>query len=179
MIIDEYKTIFIHIPKNAGTSIEEYFGNGSVRVQPNKHADIHEIKTKLKNSYNNYTKFTIIRNPYDKMVSWYFYLKKNLGENYNVVEFNEWIKDPSKFWHADDPISFLKPQYKWVDDTVVLLKFENLYKELNNFFGEIISLPISNKSNRNHYLEYYNKESLNIIYNRYKKDFKKFNYKKL
>ena len=46
MIIDEHKVIFIHIPKNAGTSIEEYFGNGSVRIQPNKHADIHEIKRK-------------------------------------------------------------------------------------------------------------------------------------
>ena len=179
MIIDQYKTIFIHIPKNAGTSIETYFANGSVRIQPDKHADIHEIKTKFKNSYNNYKKFTIIRNPYDKMVSWYFYLKKNLGENYNVIEFNEWIKDPSKFWHADDPVGYLKPQFEWIDDTVEIIKFENINKELNNFFGEIISLPISNKSNRNHYLEYYNKESLNIIYNRYKKDFKKFNYKKL
>ena len=179
MIIDQYKTIFIHIPKNAGTSIETYFANGSVRIQPSKHADIYEIKRKFKNSYKKYKKFTVIRNPYDKMVSWYFYLKKNLGENYNVIEFNEWIKDPSKFWHADDPVGYLKPQFEWIDDTVEIIKFENINKELNNFFGEIISLPISNKSNRNHYLEYYNKESLNIIYNRYKKDFKKFNYKKL
>ena len=162
MIIDEHKTIFVHIPKNAGTSIETYFANGSVRIQPNKHADIHEIKRKFKNSYNNYKKFTIIRNPYDKMVSWYFYLK-----------------DPSKFWHANDPVSYLKPQFEWVDDTVEIIKFENINKELNNFFGEIISLPITNKSNRDHYLEYYNKESLNMVYERYKEDFEKFNYKKL
>ena len=53
MIIDKYKVIFIHIPKNAGTSIEEYFGNESVRIQPSKHADIYEIKTldKLQNQY--------------------------------------------------------------------------------------------------------------------------------
>ena len=38
MIIDEYKVIFIHIPKNAGTSIETYFANRSVKIQPNKHA---------------------------------------------------------------------------------------------------------------------------------------------
>tara|TARA_R110002110_G_scaffold47286_1_gene142190 strand:+ start:914 stop:1450 length:537 start_codon:yes stop_codon:yes gene_type:complete len=178
MIIDKYKTIFIHIPKNAGTSIEEYFGNKSVRIQPEKHADIYEIKKKFKNSYNNYRKFTIIRNPYDKMVSWYFYLKRNLGD-YNVIEFNNWIKDPSKFWHINDPISYLKPQYEWINNTVEIIKFENLNKELNKFFNEKINLPIINKSNHKHYLEYYNKQSLNIIYKRYKKDFEKFNYKKL
>ena len=179
MIIDQYKTIFVHIPKNAGTSIEEYFGNESVRIQPSKHADIHEIKTGFKNSYNNYKKFTIIRNPYSKMVSWYFYLKRNLGENYNVIEFNEWVKDPRKFWHANDPISFLKPQCDWIDETVEIVKFENLNKDLSKFFNREINLPIKNKSNHNHYLEYYNKESLNIIYDRYKKDFEKFNYKKI
>ena len=178
MIIDKYKTIFIHIPKNAGTSIEEYFGNESVRIQPEKHADIYEIKRKFKNSYNNYRKFTIIRTPYDKMISWYFYLKRNLGD-YNIVEINDWIKDPSKFWHADDPVGYLKPQFEWIDDTVEIIKFENINKELNNFFGKIISLPISNKSNRNHYLEYYNEQSLSIIYNKYKEDFKQFNYKKI
>ena len=147
MIIDEHKAIFIHIPKNAGTSIEAYFANESVRVQPSKHADIHEIKRKFKNSYKKYKKFTVIRNPYDKMVSWYFYLKRNLGENYNIVEFNDWIIDPLKFWHADDPVSFLKNQHEWIDDTVVVIKYENLNKEINNFFNKKIDLPVMNKSN--------------------------------
>ena len=178
MIIDEHKAIFIHIPKNAGSSIETLFANNSFRIQPSKHADIYEIKRKFKNSYNSYKKFTIIRNPYDKMVSWYFYLKRNLGERYEVLEFNEWIKDPSKFCHIDDPISYLKPQHEWIDDTVVLIKYENLDKELNQFFNKKIELPIINKSKHNHYLEYYNKESLTIIYDRYKEDFKKYNYKK-
>ena len=177
MIIDKYKTIFIHIPKNAGTSIETLFANDSFRIQPNKHADIFEIKKKFKNSYNNYKKFTIIRNPYDKMVSWYFYLKRNLGKNYKVIEFNEWIKDPSKFWHTDDPISFLDPQHTWIDETVSIIKYENLNKELNKFFKEKIDLPVTNKSNHEYYLNYYNEESLNIIYDRYKEDFKKYNYK--
>ena len=179
MIIDKHKAIFVHIPKNAGTSIEEYFGNESVRIQPSKHADIYEIKWKFRNSYNDYRKFTIIRNPYDKMVSWYFYLRKMLGKHHRVLEFGEWVKDPSKFWHADDPISFLKPQCEWVDDTVEIIKFENLNKELNNFFDKEIKLPIINKSKHNHYSEYYNKKSLDIIYNRYEEDFKKYNYEKL
>ena len=179
MIIHSHETIFIHIPKNAGTSIETYFANGSVRIQPNKHADIYEIKKRFKNSYNNYKKFTIIRNPYDKMVSWYFYLKKQLGEQYNVIEFNKWIKDPSKFWHINDPISFLKPQYDWIDDTVEIIKFENLNKEINSFFNKKINLPVTNKSNHHHFSYYYDKKSSDIIYNRYKKDFDKYNYKKI
>ena len=179
MIIDKYKTIFVHIPKNAGTAIEEYFGNSSFIIQPGKHDSIHEIKKKFLNVYNSHKKFTIIRNPYDKMISWYFYLKRNLGENHNIIEFNEWIKDPSKFWHADDPIYYLRPQHEWIDDTVEIIKFENIKEELNDFFDEEIDLPITNNSNHDHYLEYYNRKSLDIIYERYKEDFEKFNYKKI
>ena len=178
MIIEEHKVIFIHIPKNAGTSVEECFGNNSFRIQPNKHDNIYEIKKRFLNSYNNYRKFTIIRNPYDKMVSWYFYLKRNLGEEHEVLEFNKWIKDPLKFWHTDDPIYFLNPQHTWVDDSVVVIKYENLNEELNEFFGKDIDLPVVNKSNHDHYLKYYSKESLDIIYDRYKEDFEKYNYKK-
>ena len=179
MIIDKYKTIFVHIPKNAGTAIEEYFGNSSFIIQPGKHDSIHEIKKRFLNVYNSYRKFTIIRNPYDKMVSWYFYLKRNLGENYNIIDFNEWIKDPSKFWHTDDPISYLKPQCEWIDNTVEIIKFENINKELDDFFGKEIKLLRTNNSNHDHYLEYYNQKSLDIIYERYKEDFEKFNYKKI
>ena len=122
------------------------------------------IKTKFKNSYNNYRKFTIIRNPYDKMVSWYFYLKRNLNSNTEVLDFNDWVVDPTKLWHANDPISFLDPQCRWVDDTVELIRFENINEELNIFFGEKIDLPITNKTDHKHYLKYYNTESLYIIY---------------
>ena len=117
------------------------------------------------------------------MVSWYSYLKGNALENVSgkpdIIEFNDWIKDPLQFWHADDPISFLDPQHTWVDKTVEIIKFENLNKELNEFFGEEIDLPMVNKSNHDHYSTYYNRESLDIIYGRYKEDFKKYNYKKL
>ena len=179
MIIDKYKTIFIHIPKNAGTSVETLFANSSFRIQPPKHANIHEIKKKFPKLYDSHSKFTIIRDPYDKMVSWYFYLKRNAGEHLNVVEFNDWVKDPQQLWHANDPIYFLDPQHTWIDDTVKVIKFENLNEGLNEFFEDEIDLPIVNKSNHEHYLTYYDEESLDVVYNKYKEDFEKYNYKKI
>ena len=179
MIIEEHKAVFVHIPKNAGTSIEALFANNSFKIQPYKHANIHEIKKKFPEIYNSYRKFTIIRNPYDKMVSWYFYLKKQVGIDNKIIEFSKWIKEPSKLWHINDPAYFLDPQYTWLDDTVTLIKYENLDEELNKFFGKDINLPITNKSDHNHFSDYYNKDSSDIIYNRYKEDFKKYNYNKL
>jgi len=179
MIIDEHKAIFVHIPKNAGTSIETLFSNRSFRIQPNKHDTIHDIKRKFPELYKSYRKFTIIRNPYDKMVSWYFYLKRNIGEKHEIIEFNEWIKDPQQFWHANDPVYFLDSQHTWIDDTVEIIKFENLNKELNEFFNKDLDLPLVNESSHEHFSNYYNKKSYDIIYSRYKKDFEKYNYRKL
>ena len=186
MIIEDHKAIFIHIPKNAGTSIETLFANSSFRIQPYKHDDIHQIKRKFPKLYKTYRKFTIIRNPYDKMVSWYFYLKENALKDVPAyplpeitIDFKEWVKEPSSFWHANDPPHFLDPQHVWIDNTVEIIKFENLNNELNEFFGEEVDLPITNKSDHDHFSNYYDKESSSVVYNRYKKDFKKYNYKKL
>jgi hypothetical protein len=135
------------------------------------------------------------------MVSYYHYLKQNAltafddnpwwshiveanqlldkTQDWSVVTFEEWVKDPLKLWHADDMPYFLDPQCDWVDETVAILKFENLKEDVNAFFNKEIDLKTVNTSKHDHYLNYYNEESLDIIYNRYKEDFEKYNYKKL
>jgi hypothetical protein len=76
-------------------------------------------------------------------------------------------------------LRFLECQHTWVDETVKIIKYENLKKELNDLFEFKINLPIVNKTKHKHYLEYYNQKSLDIVYKRYKEDFDKFNYKRL
>ena len=199
MISKEYKTIFIHIPKTAGTSISRFFQEKqiSICIQPELHASIHDIKSDFPQAYKNYRKFTVVRNPYDRMVSWYFFLKESAvlaGFDLETVfpfNFIKWIEDPFKVnftrWKLDTSdenkkgIPFLQPQHMWLDDTVNILRYENLNKDLNKFFEKKINLPLKNKSNlkKEHFLNYYNKHALDIVYERYKEDFEKFNYKRI
>ena len=169
MIIDKHKTIFIHIPKNAGTSIKNFFSKDKDKLciplgKINKHDTIYQVKLKEPKLYSSFRKFAVVRNPYDRALSWYSYLKGKKDE------FKEWLKNPT---HK------LESQHTWVDETVFIIKYENLNEELNEFFGEEIDLPITNKSDHDHFLNYYDEESSDIIHDRYKEDFKKYNYKKL
>jgi hypothetical protein len=101
-----FKTIFVHIPKAAGTSIEKYLGMGSIKelfsykpvketgliyddtlltlAQQNELANVTpqhiraEILQQILPSevFNSFWKFTVARHPYTKMLSEYSYVNK-------------------------------------------------------------------------------------------------------
>ena len=76
------KTLFVHIPKCAGSFVENYLTNNNINHEYYCHkilkCDIH--------LYKNYNIITSIRNPIDRFVSLYFYINdkiKNLSINQN------------------------------------------------------------------------------------------------
>lgn len=87
---DSHKFIFIAIPKTGSGSIQKYlekFGNRSRRVWYENHATIAQIKEKLgEDRWNNYFKFTFVRNPWDRAVS-LFYWKKGYRD---FIDFEQW-----------------------------------------------------------------------------------------
>ena len=72
MVSNKHKCIFVHIIKTGGTSIDKLFrGRTGHKFAKNYKKDVGNKK------WNNYFKFTFVRNPWDKMVSQYFlYTKK-------------------------------------------------------------------------------------------------------
>ena len=199
MIIDKEKIIFIHIPKNAGMSIKRFCFKQEKLKTLFKHKTIYDIKKENPVEYNTYRKFAVVRNPYDRMVSWFAYQKRYRLDNdllntyqhnsktnsYEIVETVKAPVDEFRYWfkdkHADPQQDFdiFKPQHEWIDKTVTILKYENLNEELSNFLNEKIELPKVNNTSRFDIMSYYDKKTLDIVYERYKEDFEKFNYKKI
>ena len=193
MISHKLKFIFIHIPKTSGNSLSLFLKHlvdnmviqRNSRMGLNQGIDIICEKNKrdikhnkiayYKNTYgeriNNYFKFTIVRNPYDRMLSYYFWIKGKNNQEFNKNEFINFIKINSCF------------QHEYIDNTFHIIHFENLINELKNIecFKDIIdfnnypTLNASNNSKKN-YNEILDKELKDLIFNKYKKDFELFGY---
>jgi len=187
MINDKHKFIFVHIIKTGGTSIERCFRAKKV------HAFSKIYKKQIgSQKWDNYFKFTFVRNPWDKMVSQYFYIQKKQEGRYKLT-FREFIlafKSCSESEYINKKgvaIKFNPIQLPWIldDDGNCLVdfigRFENFQDDFNIVCDKIgitrQQLPHKNKSEHKHYTEYYDDETKQIVAEKYAKDIEYFGYK--
>lgn len=202
---------FIWIPKCAGTTIYRNFnldnqiGNGSFQYNFNNnksvtfgHADINIILQKKIISnifYQNSFKFCIVRNPYDRAVSLFYYLK--LDKKYS---FDNWVKYLYENKHTIPKNNHRNLVYNglinnqwnlmstWIPNTIDKIYFfedglKNIINDINinieNNKKNILTIGHHNKSNHKKYKDYYqNKITKDYIYEIYENDFIRFNYSK-
>ena len=142
-----------------------------------------EIKETLndQNVWDNYFKFGNIRNPWDRVVSCYFF-KKDM--RYNIphdMSFEDFVKShmiptPLHRWFC---INKLQEDYK---NNMHFIRYENLYQDILNVCSILNlhpqdSLGHIRKTNRNSdYRAYYNEETKEIVRKRYKDDIRLFKY---
>ena len=177
--------VFIHINKTGGSSIEKALWlpfEHKTAVEKIDEIGCHEWLNRIS--------FSVVRNPWDKVVSHYHYrvLTDQTGMGDGHISFNEWIRktyvlgDPR---YLDNKRMFM-PQVDWLCDKdgnlIVqhILRFENLTKEFNDLarrLGVKAKLPHIKKSNHSGYREYYDEESVDIIATKFLKDINMFGYK--
>jgi len=199
MISHKHKFIFVHIPKNAGESMEICLGGyedkkklwGEENGVVLQHLKACELQEKLGDQvFNDYFKFSFVRNPFSKCLSEYFWEKTYLNESLN---FNDWVKLKLGDFinHSENNTKIMRQkhnleQYKFIYDALdnclvdFVGRFENLQQDLNTICDKIgipkQQLPHKNKSKHKHYTEYYDYETRQIVAEKYAKDIEYFNY---
>ena len=212
MIDLEKKILFIHIPKTGGTSITKALSGDrshatlrhhllfKKRYIPNlfqnKKQNILSCskiiyqqklsKKKVPLIDKNYKKFTIIRNPWARAVSWYKDVmrfephRKGLGIPNNISFKNFLLTYGNKF-------GALRPQTYWLIDWEgninidLICKLENLnqdWSKICNFLSiKNLELPHINQApNKYEWKNYYDNEAKKYIEKKYSYEIKKFEY---
>lgn len=180
-IFDELRSIFIHVPKCAGTSIEKTLGGS----QYGGHSTAKSIRDKFKDKWDTYYKFGIVRDPLTRFASAYHYLKERREndalQNKNIIlskDINDYIHN----YFLKDNVVHLWKQVDFLCENDKLLVDIYPYEELESSWRTVLMklnqhykpLPTMNKSNN--YTITYDNTSLKILEEYYKKDFQLLGY---
>ena len=185
LVNTENNFAFVHVPKCGGRSIKKVFD-----FKEHDHSGICELDLKYLDS--NLFRFAFVRNPWDRFVSAYEYLKRGGIPYYDRTktviikeecpEFKDFVRaiDVWKHW------VFFYPQLDFISiDGTIDIDFIGLFEDLQGDFDFVCSqighpkvkLPHINKTERHHYTEYYNDESIKIVSDYFAKDIDIFKYR--
>lgn len=208
---DDINVLFIHIPKTGGSSLELYFSskfeiplnnkclysyiqddqllNENIEINTSlQHITYNQIVkySKIFNiDFNNIKIITIVRNPYERVVSDLFFLSL-ITTNSTKEEVFDILTDFYLIADIDACDNHPIPQYKFITNdkgeiiqNVHILKTENLTNEMKNLGYIDFNVHVNENSNKINYYNYLNNESIEIINYFYHLDFILFNYDKI
>jgi hypothetical protein len=198
MISFQKRFLFVHIPKTAGNSIQsvlrdysedelvalrseqdgiERFGLRNPNYKVKKHSTLAEYLVALgETQFGDLYRFTCVRNPWDRMVSYYFTPTQNTvpwapKKFRNVIVKALPVADYLRLSERDnDPF----------ENVNYIMRFENLVDDFRTVCRALdispTTLPQHNRSNREHYSRYYNDELRELVRARFTAEIERFGY---
>lgn len=176
--------IFIHINKTGGSSVA-----WALQLPFEHLTALEKIEMVGSRRWDKCLTFTIVRNPWDKVVSQFHYrLKTNQTDlKETPIPFNEWVRS---VFVEKDPLYYNFPkmfmsQTDWIADANgrilvdEIVRFENLdedFAQVMQKLGKCVALPHLKKSKHNHYRDYYDAETAAIIHTYFQQDIDNFGY---
>lgn len=205
--------LFIHIPKTAGNAIMTVSNNfyGTTHISNNRamygnyHSTLKDAENYIDNFDNIYS-FTVVRNPWSRISSWYFFRKAILSKflkskklhskkvsgsirevrhEYNLMKenFDKWL-----YAYFDQPWDYTwfkmsHNQMYWLKSSKInitkVIKYEELKTEFNNIpiFADQ-TLPVTNRSRSSSipYNSVFSHKSMKFIEKAYQEDIDTFKY---
>lgn len=195
---DFHKCLFVHVPKTAGISFASHLSTqAGLYPDATYHKFARDCKKSDPDQFDSYYKFALVRNPWDWLVSYYFYIQNVLqkfGFNPSQGTIPHILAAPT----FRDAVLRLRnntsqwdwgaiPQHKWVCDERgnILVDYVGRFEDLSGSFryiGEKLGLdsaallPHENATKHRSYTEYYDEEMIEIVRQVYQKDIEIFGY---
>lgn len=188
---DQHQALFIHVPKSAGRSIVR----GLFDVKSVEHAPAEWYQRLDREKFEQYFKFTFVRNPWDRAVSAYTYLKN--GGSAASEDDRHWSRFVNEYdsfdefvcqWMTADNImrnALFTPQTLFLQDEYgrMAMDFVGRFEHLEHDFARIAeqlkvqaTLPHINQSRQTPYESFYSESSRDIIAELYAGDIAAFGY---
>jgi hypothetical protein len=178
--------VFIHINKCAGTSVGQAIG-----LPKKQHLTVREVIGMIgRPAWDGAFKFTIVRNPWDKVASHYKHRVKTnqTGMKDWPISFKHWVaatygpeKDPRYY---DQPKMF-QPQVEWLRDNEgrigldLIGRFEDMqgtFRQIAQRIGVRSELPHLNSSDPSDYRGFYDDATAAIVGEWFREDVEQFGY---
>ena len=198
MISLQKRFLFVHIPKTAGNSIQstlrdysedqlvalrkeqdgiERFGLRNPNYKIKKHSTLGKYRDALGNEqFRSLYKFTCVRNPWDRMVSYYFTPTQS-PETWDRKRFREII---SKAVSVADYLRLDPGEEDPFANVDYIIRFENLAHDFRTVCITLgispATLPRYNRSSREHYSKYYDDELRHLVQTRFAAEIERFGY---
>lgn len=187
---NQLKCIFVHVPKTAGTSLQETLFDFS----HTGHFRWDEYRAMDRKKFSEYYKFAFVRNPWDRVVSAYFYLSKGGRNSSDKKWADEVLSEYDDFntfvleWLTPQNIytwNHFVPQTDFIFDKQDQMKvdFCGKFESLNEDFltvskrlGADKNLKNINKSSRGSYSQYYTEQTKAIVAEVYERDIRLLGY---
>jgi Sulfotransferase family len=190
--------LFVHIPKTAGNSIQsalrdysedqlialrkeqdgiERFGLRNPNYKIRKHSTLREYRDALGNEqFRKFYRFTSVRNPWDRMVSYYF-TPSHSPQTWDREKFHGII---SKALSTADYLRLNENEEASFANVDYIMRFENLADDFRAVCNRLdispVTLPQYNRSTRGHYSKYYDDELREFVRTRFAAEIERFGY---
>lgn len=200
-ISHKHKFIFIHIPKTAGTTICSSWEGSLLKhickefgVLGGTHKSAMQLQEMYPKEFKEYFKFAVVRNPYDRFVSKFFFKQLNRRMDFDLEWTDKesegllpqiyWITDRDQIKDKKDPYN--RPDSRWgniIIDRVI--RYENLDSELPDVLNDLgieevkTVMPHFRQTRMvGDYKHYYSIEMKAIVNYLYREDFKRLGYER-
>lgn len=193
--------IYIRIPKCGSRSIcyalnsfknkyiyLNFIKHGSVESRHLEIKEINEYLLSVDDSIDNYWRFSIVRNPYLRLLSQYFSSKSKISFKHWVFMCYAKRSLRREKFSSTHPVFKTQTSYLRIGSEIKMDKiyvyengFSAIAEDLSEKLGTKIEIPYIGKCNydKNNYQQYYSPSVLKVINSFFEKDFRNFGYEKI